>query len=163
MDGIKILINFIVWANFHLPKQLTVLPLFVTCAPRHQSKTMEDKAVAVAAAAEEAPFDKASAIMSPAQKKQMMLGEYTDVARTTASSVEGMVEVAKKLANLTKDYFATLDDRDEEAQDYMYELHAEIEEGLRAEVAARDTEIAALKEELAELRLSEEEREGQEE
>ena len=131
---------------------------------------MEDKAVAVAAAAEEAPFDKASAIMSPAQKKQMMLGEYTDVARTTASSVEGMVEVAKKLANLTKDYFATLDDRDEEAQDYMYELHAEIEEGLRAEVAARDTEIAArdaeiasLKEELAELRLSEEEREGQEE
>ena len=59
MDGIKILINFIVWANFHLPKQLTVLPLFVTCAPRHQSKKMEDKAVAVAAAAEEAPFDKA--------------------------------------------------------------------------------------------------------
>ena len=57
--GSRKLINFIVWANFHLPKQLTVLPLFVTWAPRHQSKTMEDQAVAVAA--EEVPSDEAKA------------------------------------------------------------------------------------------------------
>ena len=91
--------------------------------------------------------------MSSSQQKELMLTSYMAVAGFALETMGG----------LTKDYFATLDDRDEEAQDYMYELHAEIEEGLRAEVAARDTEIAALKEELAELRLSEEEREGQEE
>lgn len=64
-------------------------------------------------------LERASAIMSPAQKKQMMLGEYTDVARTTASSVEGMVEVAKKLANLNEDTFDTLDD--EETQGVAYD------------------------------------------
>jgi len=67
----------------------------------------------------EEKLERASAIMSPAQKKQMMLGEYTDVAQTTASSVEGMVEVAKKLANLNEDAFATLDD--EETQGVAYD------------------------------------------
>jgi hypothetical protein len=68
-------------------------------------------------------LERASAIMSPAQKKQMMLGEYTDVAQTTASSVEGMVEVAKKLANLNEDVFATLDD--EEAQGVAYDSESD--------------------------------------
>ena len=71
----------------------------------------------------EGKLERASAIMSPAQKKQMMLGEYTDVARTTASSVEGMVEVAKKLANLNEDAFATLDD--EETQGVAYDSESD--------------------------------------
>ena len=96
--------------------------------------------------------------MSSSQQKELLLTRYMSIAGFALETMGG----------LAKDYFATLDDRDEEAQDYElhaeieYELHAEIE-GLRAEVAARDTEIAALKAELAELRLSEEEREGQEE
>ena len=59
---------------------------------------------------------RATAIMSPAQKKQMMLREYTDVA-------QGMVEVAKKLANLNEDAFATLDD--EETQGVAYDSESD--------------------------------------
>ena len=73
---------------------------------RHRTKKKERQRIL------EERLERASAIMSPAQKKQMMLGEYTDVAQTTASSVEGMVEVAKKLANLNEDVFATLDDEE---------------------------------------------------
>ena len=58
---IKIPINFIVgWAQtFTSQKQLTLLPILVTCVPRHQSKKMEDKAVATAA--EEVPSDEKKA------------------------------------------------------------------------------------------------------
>ena len=45
--------------NFHLPKQLTVLPILFTCAPLHQSKKMEDKAGATAT--EEGPSDEKKA------------------------------------------------------------------------------------------------------
>ena len=53
--------HFIVdWAQtFTSQKQLTLLPLLVTCAPRHQSKKMEDKAVATAT--EEVPSDEKKA------------------------------------------------------------------------------------------------------